>query len=85
MRADFDSLQSRVHGQVVAGWTPSPGTAIYLGYDDDMRRNGFNPLTGVPEPGLIGSGRTLFLKVSYLLRRPLPPRAGESSARDAAL
>jgi hypothetical protein len=71
VRADLDSLQSRIHGQVVAGWTPSPGTAIYLGYDDDVRRNGFNPLTGVPEPGLIRSGRTLFLKLSYLLRRPL--------------
>ena len=71
VRADLDSLQSRINGQVVAGWTPNPGTAIYLGYDDDMRRNGFNPLTSAPEPGLIRSGRTLFLKFSYLLRRPL--------------
>ncbi|HET8644775.1 MAG TPA: hypothetical protein VFO85_04760, partial [Vicinamibacteria bacterium] len=42
LRADFDSLQSRVHGQVLAGWTPSPGTAVYFGYDDDWRRDGFN-------------------------------------------
>jgi hypothetical protein len=71
VRADFDSLRSRVHGQVLAGWTPNPGTAVYLGYDDDLSRNGFNPLTGVPEPGLVRAGRTLFLKLSYLVRRPL--------------
>ena len=67
VRADFDSLQSQVRGQVVAGWTPNPGTAVYLGYDDDLRRDGFNPLTGAPEPGLVRTGRTLFLKLSYLL------------------
>jgi len=71
VRADLDSLDGRVHGQLVAGWTPSPGTAIYLGYDDEMRRNGFHPLTGAPEPGLVRSGRTLFVKLSYLLRRSL--------------
>jgi Domain of unknown function (DUF5916)/Carbohydrate family 9 binding domain-like len=71
VRADVDSLESRIRAQVVAGWTPNPGTAIYVGYDDEMRHNGFNPLTGVPEPGLIRSGRTLFLKLSYLLRRSL--------------
>jgi hypothetical protein len=36
-----------------------------------MRRNGFHPLTGAPEPGLVRSGRTLFVKLSYLLRRSL--------------
>jgi hypothetical protein len=71
VRADLDSLESRLRGQLVAGWTPSPGTAIYLGYDDDLQRNGFNPLTGAHEPGLVRTGRTLFLKVSYLLGRAL--------------
>jgi hypothetical protein len=70
VRADFDSLQSQLRGQVVAGWTPNPGTAVYLGYDDDLKRNGSNPLTGAREPGLVRTGRTLFLKLSYLLRRP---------------
>jgi hypothetical protein len=71
VRADLDSLDSRLRGQVVAGWTPSPGTAIYLGYDDDLRRDGFNPLTGAREPGLVRAGRTLFLKLSYLVGRAL--------------
>jgi hypothetical protein len=71
VRADFDTLPSRLHGQVLAGWTPNPGTAVYLGYDDELSRNGFNPLTAAPEPGIVRSGRTLFLKVSYLMRRAL--------------
>lgn len=69
VRADLDSLDSRVRGQVVAGWTPHPGTAVYLGYDDDLRRDGFNPQTGAREPGFVRAGRTFFVKLSYLLRR----------------
>jgi hypothetical protein len=64
-------MESRVQGQLVAGWTPNPGNGVYLGYDDELRRNGFNPLTGLRERGLIRSGRTLFVKLSYLLRRSL--------------
>jgi hypothetical protein len=71
IRADYDTLQSLVSGQIVAGWTPHPGTAVYVGYDDDLRRNGFDPLTGRYEPGLVRAGRTLFVKLSYLMGRRL--------------
>lgn len=71
VRADFDSLRSRLRGQLVAGWTPNPGTAVYLGYDDDPQHDGFDPLTRAREPGLVRTGRTLFVKLSYLLRRGL--------------
>ena len=71
LRGDFDSLDSRMHGQLVAGWTPHPGTAIYLGYDDVLRRDGFDPVTGAPERGLVRTGRTVFVKLSYLWRRRL--------------
>lgn len=71
IRADYDTLQSLVSGQIVAGWTPHPGTAVYVGYDDDLRRNGFDPATGRYEPGLVRTGRTLFVKLSYLIGRRL--------------
>jgi hypothetical protein len=71
VRADFDSLHSRVHGQVLAGWTPSPGTAVYVGYDDELRHHGYHPFTGARESGFARSGRTFFVKLSYLLRRTL--------------
>lgn len=68
-RVDYDSLGSNVRGQFLAGWTPNPGTAFYLGYNDDLTRNGFNPFTGQLEPGFRRNGRTFFIKMSYLFRR----------------
>jgi hypothetical protein len=58
-----------VRGQFLFGWTPSPGTSLYVGYNDDMNRNGFNPFTGQLEPGFRRNGRTFFIKMSYLIRR----------------
>jgi hypothetical protein len=51
------------------GWTPNPGTALYVGYNDDFSYNGFNPYTRLPEPGLHGNGRSFFIKASYLFRK----------------
>jgi len=68
-RIDFDSLQANAKGQFLFGWTPNPGTALYVGYNDDVNRRGFNPFTGQLEPGLRRNGRTFFIKMSYLFRR----------------
>jgi len=56
-------------GQFLFGWTPNPGTAFYLGYNDDINRHGFNPFSGQLEPGLRRNNRTFFIKMSYLFRR----------------
>jgi hypothetical protein len=68
-RVDYDNLASEVKGQFLFGWTPNPGTAFYVGYNDDLNRNGFNPFTQQLEPGLRRNGRTFFVKLSYLFRR----------------
>lgn len=68
-RLDYDTLGSDVKGQFLFGWTPNPGTAFYVGYNDDLSRNGFNPFTSQLEPGLRRNGRTFFIKMSYLFRR----------------
>jgi hypothetical protein len=68
-RLDYDSIASNVRGQFLFGWTPNPGTALYVGYNDDINRRGFNPFTGQLEPGLRRNGRTFFIKMSYLFRR----------------
>lgn len=70
-RVDFDSLASNVKGQFLFGWTPNPGTAFYVGYNDDVNRRGFNPFSGQLEPGLRRNGRTFFIKMSYLFRRSI--------------
>jgi|CXWL01.1.fsa_nt_gi hypothetical protein len=69
VRLDYSNIASRIRPQVVFGWTPSPGTAIYAGYNDDLNYRGFNPYTGQQEPGLSGNGRSFFIKMSYLFRK----------------
>jgi len=68
-RVDYSALSSRVRGQFLLGWTPNPGTAFYVGYNDDLTRDGLNPFTGQLEPGFRRNGRTFFVKMSYLFRR----------------
>ena len=69
MRLDYSNISTRLRPQLVFGWTPSPGTAFYAGYNDDFNYKGFNPYTGLPEGGLRGNGRTFFIKASYLFRK----------------
>jgi hypothetical protein len=68
---DYDSLDSTARGQYLFGWTPNPGTAFYIGYNDTSNYNGFSPFTGHYEPGLRLQSRTFFLKTSYLFRRSM--------------
>lgn len=68
-RIDFDSLASNYKGQFLFGWTPNPGTALYIGYNDDLTRNGYSQFTQQIEPGFRRNGRTVFIKMSYLFRK----------------
>ncbi|HEX8845447.1 MAG TPA: DUF5916 domain-containing protein [Pyrinomonadaceae bacterium] len=68
-RIDYNSLNSNFRGQFLMGWTPNPGTAFYVGYNDDLNRSFFNPFTGQLEPGFRRNGRTFFIKMSYLFRK----------------
>ena len=69
LRLDYSTLSKHFRPQLVVGWTPNPGTALYLGYNDDVSYNGYNPFTGRFEPGFQGNGRTFFIKASYLFRK----------------
>ncbi|MBV8859253.1 MAG: carbohydrate binding family 9 domain-containing protein [Acidobacteria bacterium] len=68
-RIDYDSTTSHYSGQFLFGWTPNPGTAFYVGYNDDLNRNYFNRFSGLAEPGLARNSRSFFIKASYLFRR----------------
>lgn len=70
-RIDYDTLRANINAQFLLGWSPSPGTAFYAGYNDDLNRNGFNPFSGHYEQGLLRNNRTLFIKMSYLFRRSI--------------
>jgi hypothetical protein len=68
---DYDTLQANIRGQFLLGWTPNPGTSFYVGYNNDLNRNGFNSFSGQFEPGLIRNGQTFFIKMSYFIRHGL--------------
>jgi hypothetical protein len=68
-RVDYTSLQSRARAQFLFAWAPNPGTAFYAGYNDDVKRDGFSPTSGLYEPGFRRNGRTFFVKMSYLFRK----------------
>jgi len=67
-RLDYDWLSSDVTGQLLFGWTPNPGTAVYVGYDDYLNYNRFNYRTGQFDRGLQRNERVFFVKLSYLFR-----------------
>jgi hypothetical protein len=66
---DYNTLNSRLRSQALFGWTPSPGTAFYAGYNDDLNYDSLHPFTRQLVPGFRRNSRTLFIKMSYLIRR----------------
>jgi hypothetical protein len=71
LRTDWDSVSATLGGQYLFGWTPNPSTALYAGYNDVATIDRFDPRTGVAVPGFRRNGRTVFVKLSYLLRTVL--------------
>ncbi|MGB7070201.1 MAG: hypothetical protein WBD22_11965, partial [Pyrinomonadaceae bacterium] len=69
LRVDYDSNGQEYNGQALIGWTPSPGTAFYAGYNDNFTYSGFNPYTRQPEPGFARDSRTFFIRMTYLFRK----------------
>ncbi len=70
-RLDYDTMIANVRGQFLLGWTPNPGTALYLGYNDDLNYDGFNSFTNRFAPGWQRNSRVFFIKLSYLIRSEL--------------
>ena len=68
-RLDYNSLDSNYSGQALFGWNPSPGTAFYVGYNDNFNYHGLSPFTGQLEPGFERNSRTFFIRASYLFRK----------------
>ncbi|HEX5874725.1 MAG TPA: DUF5916 domain-containing protein, partial [Pyrinomonadaceae bacterium] len=66
---DYNTLNSQMRAQGLLGWTPSPGTAFYVGYNDDLNYDTLHPFTRDVVPGFRRNSRTLFIKMSYLIRR----------------
>ena len=59
---DYNTLNSRLRSQALLGWTPSPGTAFYAGYNDDLNYDSLHPFTRQIVPGFRRNSRTFFIK-----------------------
>lgn len=68
-RVDYNSTLSNFGSQFLAGWNPNPGTAIYIGYNDNFNYNGYSPYSGQFEPRFERNSRGFFIRMSYLLRK----------------
>ena len=66
---DYNTINSRLRSQALLGWTPSPGTAFYAGYNDDLNYESRHPFTRELVPGFRRNTRVFFIKMSYLFRR----------------
>jgi len=79
--AETSLLRTKQVGtQVLLTWLPHPGTAIYLGYNDDLQNldrvlcartstGACNPNATPPRaPQYLNDGRQIFVKASYLFR-----------------
>lgn len=69
LRTDYDTSRRNLSRQLLFGWNPNPGTAVYVGYNDNLNYKGFNPFTGQPEQGFERNSRTFFIRMSYLFRK----------------
>ncbi len=69
LRFDYDTLSRNASGQFLVGWNPNPGTAFYVGYNDNFNYNSFSPFTGQLEPRFERNSRTFFIRASYLFRK----------------
>lgn len=68
-RWDYDTLDAQIRGQLLFGWNPNPGTAFYVGYNDDVKYRGFNDFTNGFDSGFRRDGRTFYIRMSYLFRK----------------
>jgi hypothetical protein len=66
-RLDYNTLSGRLFGQYTFGWTPSPGKALYVGYNDSSNYKGY--VFDNYQKGYQQLNRTFFIKLSYLFRK----------------
>lgn len=72
LRLDYDSTRKNYAGQLLVGWNPNPGTAFYVGYNDNFNYSGRNPFPPFnTQPGFERNSRTFFIRASYLFRKSL--------------
>jgi hypothetical protein len=68
-RWDYETIDGTLSGQMLFGYTPNPGTAFYVGYNENLLYRGFNEFNGKFDPAFRRNSRTFFIRASYLFRK----------------
>ena len=68
-RFDYETVRGTLNSQHLFGWNPSPGTAFFLGYNDNSGYRAFNDFNNRFDPGFRRYGRSFFIRMSYLFRK----------------
>jgi hypothetical protein len=68
-RADYETLDGSLNSQLLFGWSPNPGTAFYVGYNDNSNYKSYNDYLNKFDDGFRRDGRRFFIRASYLFRR----------------
>lgn len=69
VRWDYETIERSLNGQMLFGWNPSPGTAFYVGYNDNSYYKGYNYFRDQFDNGFRQDGRSFFIRASYLFRK----------------
>ncbi len=70
-RIDYETIEGSLNSQLLLGWSPNPGTAFYLGYNDNSNYRAYNEFRTPNQfdDGFRQDGRRFFIRFSYLFRR----------------
>lgn len=68
-RLDYETVEGSLNSQVLFGWNPNPGTAFYIGYNDNSFYRGYNYFADQFDLGFRRDERRFFIRASYLFRK----------------
>ena len=71
IRLDYETVDGTINSQLLFGWSPNPGTAFYVGYNDNSNYRAFNEFRDRFDEGFRRDGRRFFIRMSYLFRKSI--------------
>jgi hypothetical protein len=73
VRMDYETVDGTINSQLLFGWSPNPGTAVYVGYNDNSNYRAFNEFRTPNQfdDGFRRDGRRFFIRMSYLFRKSI--------------
>ncbi|HRH43392.1 MAG TPA: DUF5916 domain-containing protein [Pyrinomonadaceae bacterium] len=69
VRMDYETVDGTINSQLLFGWSPNPGTAFYVGYNDNSNYRAYNDYRNRFDEGFRRDGRRFFIRFSYLFRK----------------